>query len=84
MQHFDGATFDQARDGSRLGIQMERVRSLMEDGQWWTLGDIAEKIGAPTHSVSARIRDLRKERFGAHIVERRYVEKGLFVYRLKP
>ncbi len=82
LPRFDGATYDHARDAGRLQAQLDRVRLLMADGQWRTLQAIAEAVGAPEASVSSRLRDCRKKRFGAHIVERRYLHEGLFEYRL--
>lgn len=81
---FDGATYDRERDGDRLGAQMKAVRDLMlSDGGWRSLTHIAEWIGYPEASVSARLRDLRKTKFGAYNVERRYVANGLWEYRVK-
>ena len=54
----------------------------MADGQEHTLAELANGIGCTEAAASARIRDLRKARFGAHEVERRRVSGGLFVYRL--
>ena len=79
---FDGATFDQGRDGSRLTAQFNRVLDLMRDGQWRTLEQIAAATGDPAPSVSARLRDMRKPRFGSHAVNRRYVRRGLFEYQV--
>jgi len=82
---FDGATFDPALDGDRLRILLGRVYALMRDGEWRTLASIAERCGGTEASVSARLRDLRKDRFGAYRVERRRLapaESGLFEYRL--
>lgn len=79
---FDGTTYDHARDSSRLGEQMLAVLSVMADGQWRTLAQLSEAACAPEASVSARLRDLRKPRFGGHRVERRYVSKGCFTYQL--
>lgn len=80
--HRDGATYDHARDGRRLSLQHNRVLAFMRDGQWHTLEAISKATGDPQASVSARLRDLRKDRFGAHLIERRYVRRGLFEYRL--
>lgn len=79
---FDGATFDAERDGSRLRAQLNRVLTAMRDGQWRTLAQLAESAEAPEASVSARLRDLRKPKFGGYTVERRYVSAGLFEYRV--
>lgn len=80
--NFDGATFDHARDSERLGDQMRNVFALMQDGEYRTLAQIAFFTFSPESSVSARLRDLRKPRFGAHTVNRRYVGNGLYQYQL--
>ena len=68
----DGATFDPKRDAKRLGAQLRSVFFLMRDGRWRTLQEICdETCYSSTAAVSARLRDLRKERFGGHMVERR-------------
>ena len=79
---FGGATYDAPRDEGRLAAQMGKVRAVMADGAWRTLAEIAEAVGSPEASVSARLRDLRKPAFGGHTVERQYVERGLFRYRV--
>ena len=81
---FDGATYDPSRDRARLTGQLARVLACMSDGKWRTLDEIAAWTGdVSVASVSARIRDLRKPKFGGHHVERRRVEEtGLFQYRL--
>lgn len=80
--HFDGATYDHARDGTRLADQTHAVFNIMKDGQFRTLAQLAQMTGAPEASVSARLRDLRKPRFGGHTVNRQYVRKGLHQYQL--
>ena len=82
---FDGDTIDTARDDARLRCQLGAVQSLMADGQWRTLADIASQCGYPDTSlpgISARLRDLRKRKFGAHAVERRYLHDGIWQYRV--
>jgi biotin operon repressor len=81
--HFDGVTYDPKRDHSRLHKQLTAVLEAMADGKWHTLARLSEQTGAPEASVSARIRDLRKEKFGGHKVERKRVDGGLFFYRLE-
>jgi hypothetical protein len=78
----DGATYDHQRDGERLHKQHNRVLALMRDQAWRTLSEISDATGDPPASVSARLRDLRKPKFGAHTVERKYIGDGLFVYRV--
>lgn len=83
--HFDGETYDPEKDHSRLTQQLAKVRDLMLDGKWRTLAQIAEEVGAPEASVSARLRDLRKSKFGNFKVGRQRVpgdKKGLHVYRV--
>tara|TARA_R100000808_G_scaffold4752_3_gene15068 strand:+ start:12181 stop:12480 length:300 start_codon:yes stop_codon:yes gene_type:complete len=81
---FDGVTFDERLDGDRLRKQWERVRDVMLDGRWHTLQEIGQRAGVRSDaSVSARIRDLRKARFGGYAVDRERVEGGLWVYRLR-
>lgn len=82
IPHRDGSTYLHSRDGKRLHAQHHRVLAFMRDGRWHTLEAISEATGDPEASVSARLRDLRKDRFGAHLIERRYVRRGLFEYRL--
>lgn len=77
-----GWTFSQQRDGQRLNRQAYVVWMLMRDGRWRTLAEIAALTGEPEASVSARLRDLRKDRFGGHIVDRRYLQNGLWEYRV--
>ena len=75
-----GATYDEARDGKRLNAQCQRVFDVMKSGAWETLESISEQTRDPQASVSARLRDLRRHGF---TVEREYVERGLWKYRLK-
>ena len=79
---YDGKTYDRPRDQIRLNAQTQRVFDLMKDGSWRTLDRIAMLTGDPEASVSARLRDLRKSRFGGHTVDRQFVERGLYKYRL--
>jgi hypothetical protein len=79
---FDGATYNPKRDGSRLFAQLERVRCAMRGAGPLTLAEIAAKTGDPLPSISARIRDCRKQRFGGHTVERTYAGNGLWLYEL--
>lgn len=83
-QYFDGGTFDAEKDAKRLTRQLDKVRGLMMDGRWRTLKDIELATKFPTTSISARLRDLRKPRFGSFIVESKRVKKGLYAYRVLP
>ena len=81
---FDGVTFDRAKDGRRLGRQLERVRAVMADGRWRTLRALSDAVDAPEASTSARLRDLRKEKHGGLWVQRRRKAgtKGAWEYRV--
>jgi hypothetical protein len=80
---FDGDTYDRARDRDRLRAQLTRVHTVLRDRQWHTLAEIATKTGDPESSISARLRDLRKTKFGGYTIARQYVERGLWAYRLE-
>lgn len=82
---FSGATYQSRLDRCRLNRQLVAVFSLMADGAWRTLREIADAVNAPEASVSARLRDLRKKRFGAWKVESRRrgeAARGLYEYRV--
>jgi hypothetical protein len=82
---FDGTTYEPHHDYSRLAAQMSRVRGLMLDGVWRTLDEIAAQTGDPAQSVSARLRDLRKSKWGSWTVERRRRgdgKRGVHEYRV--
>jgi hypothetical protein len=79
---FDGPDLQPA-DEVRLSGQLARVRTVMSGGAWLTLAEIAERAaGSSEAGVSARLRDLRKPRFGGHTVERRRRTQGLWEYRV--
>jgi hypothetical protein len=53
---------------------VDMVRTLMKDGNWWTPWELCDAIHCnlgirvSDSSSSARIRDLRKAQYGAHII----------------
>jgi len=81
---FGGSTFDEDLDGDRLRVQLAAVWKFMFDGAWHTLADIAAAVDAPEASVSARLRDFRKDKFGGYVVERQRIPNGngLHIYRI--
>jgi hypothetical protein len=81
---FDGATFNPHLDGARLTRQLDRVEAYMNGGGWRTLSDIAKATGGSEAAVSARLRDLRKPRFGSRTVERQRRAGGIWFYRVVP
>lgn len=84
VMDFDGETYNPEVDQGRLGRQLKAVYDILFDGEPHTLAEISQRTGEPEASISARIRDLRKERFGAHEVNAQRVseEQGTWVYRL--
>ena len=68
-----GETFVPEEDTERLNKQQQRVWDHMIRGGWHTLREISRATGDPEASISARLRDFRKEQFGRHEVERRAV-----------
>lgn len=83
---FDGHTYIADHDCVRLTGQWERVFGVMQHGEWLTLHEITRRVGRGSEAgVSARIRDLRKRRFGGYTVERRRrgdPKAGVHEYRL--
>lgn len=86
LPRFDGVTYAPEHDCDRLSGQLARVRESLADGQWWTLARLAGVVGGSEAGVSARLRDLRKPRFGAHVILRRRVAEGagMWEYRMEP
>lgn len=82
MESFDGVTYDPDLDGERMRGQMERVLVFMSDNAWRTLEEIKDAVGGSEAGVSARLRDARKDRFGAYRVEKRRRGAGLWEYRM--
>jgi len=85
--YFDGATYKPQLDRARLTGQIKRVFDLMSDGRWRTLDEIQRVVGGSQPAISARLRDLRKARYGSLQVDRKHrpsVSKmrGLYEYRL--
>lgn len=83
---FGGSATLEQTDVARLNTQLQTVKQIMGDGRFRTLEEIARLVKglsgkkATEASVSARLRDLRKEKFGSFKVERRALGNGLFEY----
>lgn len=84
VAEFDGDTYEAEKDHRRLSGQVQRVYEAMRDGQWRTVQMISDLTGDPPASIQARLRDLRKERFGAYEVESHRSEPNgsIWVYRV--
>lgn len=78
---FDGYYVTAADDG-RLLNQLERIFYLMRDGQPRTVEQIHRIVGGTQTGVSARLRDLRKAKFGGYDIATLDHGGGHFTYRL--
>lgn len=86
--NFDGQTFEDKLDGPRLTAQLDRVREYMLAifPAWKSKYEISlaleqlygEKF--PTQSIGARLRDLRKRKFGTYIVDKKRRTNGTWEY----
>ncbi len=76
------------RDQLRLGTLQARVFELTRDGEWRTLREISDACGGSEASVSARLRDFRKDVFaevyGPLQVDKRRRTEGTYEYRVVP
>lgn len=84
---FDGHTYERDKDKSRLKQQLSTVRRFMvAHPNWYTLAELEEELGHPQASISARLRDLRKPKFGGWDIQRRrrQGQKGTHEYYLVP
>jgi hypothetical protein len=85
-QIFDGETYDREKDAARLMRAQDRVLAFMSDGQWHLPEEVRLELDLPPGTaITSRIRDLRKQRFGAFTVERRRHAdgSGRYEYRLE-
>ena len=80
---FDGSTYDPTQDRARLTGQLLGVYQCLRNGSWYTLRNLSLSTGGSEASVSARLRDLRKDKFGGWLIDRRRVDGGLYEYRLR-
>jgi len=55
---------------------LRRVLVVLQAGSWVTLRGLAARVGCSETGVSARLRDLRKAKYGRHSVEVRAVKFG--------
>lgn len=83
---FDGSTYDPEHDRTRLTGQLAKVYACMKDGQWRTIPEISAFVPeASRQGISARLRDLRKPKFGGYLVEKRRrgePKNGVWEYRM--
>ena len=78
----DGPGLEPA-DQKRLAAHLVKVRDLMASGAWMTLDYIAESVECSQAGASARLRDLRKLKHGAHTITRKRASEGVWLYRME-
>jgi len=78
---FDGSDIEPC-DNTRLTGQILDIYNLMKDGNKRTLRGISDLTGYGESSISAQLRNLRKDRFGSHQIEkeRTTANGGTWVY----
>jgi hypothetical protein len=65
-----------ASDHIRLGAQIKRVLDVLSDGRWYTVPELQDEIFGrfqirdPEPSLSAQIRNLKKQKHGGHDIRR--------------
>ena len=94
MTKISGAAYEPEIDEDRLRTQMGWVLSTLQDtstydrGAWWTVDEIRAIIQmsknrhVPEASISAQIRNLRKQANGGYRITGRY-RKGLRIYEYR-
>ncbi len=79
---FDGVTIDPELDDGRLTTKVGKTYQAMRGGGGWKLSELAERIESTEAGASARIRDLRKPRWGGHVIEATRLPSNLWLYRM--
>ena len=82
-QPFQGSDIT-PEDTPRLTLQIDTIRELMLDGKWRGLDEITNITGYPHSSISAQLRNLRKESRGKYIVNKKNEGNGYFLYQVLP
>ena len=83
VDEFDGKHYEGKTDKERLARQIKGVHDHISSGAWKTVEEISMATGYPQPSVSAQLRNLRKEKFGGLDVEGRYrADTRIFEYKL--
>lgn len=81
---FDGAHYNVELDHERLTKQLNNVEAFMKDYKWHSVQEVAGSLHIPENSASAQIRNLRKLKYGAFLVDAvRIQPEGLFMYRMR-
>jgi hypothetical protein len=89
---FDGFHYEPKKDRYRLIGQIEEIYKIMQKHstdmfgteKWMTVGEISIHTEFREASISAQLRNLRKEKFGGHDIQGRYRKSTrIFEYRLE-
>ena len=62
--------------------KFDRVKKACRSGVPMTLAAISKETGDPEASISAQLRHLRKEKHGAHTVDKIHISHGLYLYQV--
>jgi predicted transcriptional regulator len=84
-QPFEGSDFNPVFDQKRLSTQLLEIFSLMQDKTFRTLSEIEKITGHGQSSISAQLRNLRKQKFGSHTLNKKrrgQGSQGLFEYQI--
>ena len=74
--------------GPTIGTLNATVLAILSDGNWYMPYEICERILRQEHtrisdsSSSARLRDLRKAKYGSHVIEKR-IRQGSRAYEYR-
>jgi hypothetical protein len=81
--------FDLSADAPSIGTLNATVLAILKNGDWYMPWEICERIWAihrvhvSDSSITARLRDLRKDKYGKHVIAlRRREGSQAYEYRL--
>ena len=81
---FDGAHYEPTLDKERLTTQLKAIHDCLSWVTWATVDELHETTGFPHASISAQLRNMRKDRFGGLPVVGRYRDgTRTFEYKLE-
>lgn len=89
IPRFDSGVDLTKADHARLSTQLQRVLHVLRDGQWYSVPALQRAIRAqfgitePEPSLSAQIRNAKKEKHGGYPVERRRIG-NTYEFRIVP
>lgn len=74
------ATDTQERAEQEKATIFRRVKALMLDGRWRSGPEIARIVGCSDSCATARVRDLRKEKYGSYNAPCERFPDGIYRY----